>query len=237
MAMTVMLSLTARMRLARLMLVVNPRIDDAEWPDRIAELVAAGVDLVYLSTPAAGVEAVAGGLTRLEELLAGSGAIIALNRELAASQPGEADCIITGSSSRLANKVLGHKWTLYGQRVHDQHQLSAATRNSRVSLLTVGPTFLPRGAASAAPGTRLLRRAAEQLPDPAVGPAWFAVGGINERNLGEVFESGAYRIAVGSAILNSRHPERAATGLREQLDKLWKARTELTNLPLRVIGH
>ncbi|PID50909.1 MAG: hypothetical protein CR980_01165 [Propionibacteriales bacterium] len=235
--MTVMLSLTARMRLARLMLVVNPHADDADWPDRIAELVAAGVDFVYLTTPRAGVEAVAYGLDRLANSVAGSGALIAMNRELAAHQPGDADCIITGSSTGLADEALGHRWTLYGQRVHDRHQLSAAARNARVSLLTVGPTFLPRDAATAAPGTRLLRNAAERLPDPAAGPAWFAVGGINERNLDQVFDAGAYRIAVASAILNSRSPERAAARLRERLDELWSSRAELTNLPLKVVGH
>jgi thiamine-phosphate pyrophosphorylase len=46
---------------------------------------------------------------------------------------------------------------------------------------------------------------------------WFAIGGIDERNVGEVVEAGARRIVVVRAIREASDPEEAARRLRSAL--------------------
>ena len=46
---------------------------------------------------------------------------------------------------------------------------------------------------------------------------WFAIGGIDEANVGEVVEAGARRVVVVRAIRDAADPERAARSLREAL--------------------
>ncbi len=43
---------------------------------------------------------------------------------------------------------------------------------------------------------------------------WFAIGGIDETNAGEVVAAGAERIAVVRAITGAADPEKAAASLR-----------------------
>src|SRR5581483_11911028 len=46
---------------------------------------------------------------------------------------------------------------------------------------------------------------------------WFAIGGIDETNVGEVVAAGAQRVAVVRAITEAADPERAAAELRAAL--------------------
>ena len=48
-----------------------------------------------------------------------------------------------------------------------------------------------------------------------VGVPWFAIGGIDARNVDEVVAAGAARIVVVRAIAEAADPERAARALRE----------------------
>ena len=59
-----------------------------------------------------------------------------------------------------------------------------------------------------------MRWAAEHLTETP----WFAIGGIDAGNVGEVVEAGATRIVVVRAILEADDPEAAARALRSALD-------------------
>ena len=63
-------------------------------------------------------------------------------------------------------------------------------------------------------GLELLRAAAETLTIP-----WFAIGGIERGNVGEVANAGAPGIAVVRAIRDAEDPETAARLLRAALDR------------------
>ena len=63
-------------------------------------------------------------------------------------------------------------------------------------------------------GLELLRAAAETLTVP-----WFAIGGIDLANVGEVVAAGARGVAVVRAIRDARDPEAAARRLRSVLDR------------------
>jgi thiamine-phosphate pyrophosphorylase len=61
-------------------------------------------------------------------------------------------------------------------------------------------------------GLDLIRHAAEHARQP-----WFAIGGIDPSNVGEVVAAGAERVAVVRAICDAGDPERAAAELRAAL--------------------
>jgi thiamine-phosphate pyrophosphorylase len=63
-------------------------------------------------------------------------------------------------------------------------------------------------------GLELLRAAADRLTVP-----WFAIGGVELSNVGEVVDAGAPGIAVVRAIRDADDPEAAARELREALDR------------------
>jgi thiamine-phosphate pyrophosphorylase len=63
-------------------------------------------------------------------------------------------------------------------------------------------------------GSELLRAAATKLTVP-----WFAIGGIDLSNVGDVVAAGAPGVAVVRAIRDAEDPERAARLLRDALDR------------------
>ena len=80
--------------------------------------------------------------------------------------------------------------------------------------LGVGPVFTtPTKAEQPAAGLDLVRRAAARAERP-----WFAIGGIDRTNIGDVLEAGARWIAVVRAIGEADDPEGAASELREILE-------------------
>ena len=47
---------------------------------------------------------------------------------------------------------------------------------------------------------------------------WFAIGGINEANLGQVLEAGATRIVVVRAVTDARDPDSAVRTLLSRME-------------------
>ncbi len=77
----------------------------------------------------------------------------------------------------------------------------------------VGPVYATPTKEGRPPvGLELVRYAASHARQP-----WFAIGGIDETNVGEIVAAGAGRIAVVRAIGDSPGPERAAAMLRAAL--------------------
>ena len=96
-----------------------------------------------------------------------------------------------------------------GQSTHRPEQLDA----SEADYLGVGPVFrTPTKAGRPAVGLDYVRYAARHARRP-----WFAIGGIDESNVGDVVAAGAERIAVVRAITEAPDPERAAAALRAVL--------------------
>src|SRR5215218_5595743 len=102
---------------------------------------------------------------------------------------------------------------LIGLSTHSPEQFQAAL-GSEADELSVGPVWeTPTKAGRPAAGLDYVRYAAERGGDAA----WFAIGGIDASNVGEVVSAGARRIVVVRAIRDADDPERAAAGLREAL--------------------
>jgi thiamine-phosphate pyrophosphorylase len=100
---------------------------------------------------------------------------------------------------------------LIGLSTHSPRQFDAALR-SDADQLSVGPVWeTPTKAGRPAAGLDYVRYAAAN----GANAPWFAIGGIDAVNVGDVVAAGARRIVVVRAIRDAADPERAAADLRE----------------------
>lgn len=116
-------------------------------------------------------------------------------------------------SVRDARRILGATAHI-GVSTHDREQLEAAVL-SGASYLGVGPVYSSPTKEFAEPelaGLSFVSLASETTALP-----WFAIGGIDERNVDRVLEAGATRIAVSSAVVRAHSPRRATQRLKARL--------------------
>jgi thiamine-phosphate pyrophosphorylase len=95
---------------------------------------------------------------------------------------------------------------LIGLSTHSPEQFDTAL-GSPADQLSVGPVWeTPTKAGRPATGLEYVRHAAAHGGDRP----WFAIGGIDEGNVGEVVAAGARRIVVVRALRDAGDPEAAA---------------------------
>jgi thiamine-phosphate pyrophosphorylase len=105
---------------------------------------------------------------------------------------------------------------IVGLSTHSPAQADAADR-AGVDYFCVGPVHAtPTKAGRPAVGLEPVRHAARTATTP-----WFAIGGLNARNVGEVLEAGARRIVVVRAIAEADDPGAAARTLRRLIEEVW----------------
>jgi thiamine-phosphate pyrophosphorylase len=104
-----------------------------------------------------------------------------------------------------------------GLSTHSAEQIDAArsaTGDHRPDQISVGPVFeTPTKEGRPATGIELIEHAAAGPDDPP----WFAIGGLDAANVGEIAGAGASRIVVVRAIRDAPDPEAAARRLRAAL--------------------
>jgi thiamine-phosphate pyrophosphorylase len=108
-------------------------------------------------------------------------------------------------------EVNGSRPGILGRSTHAPEQALAVRDADYVSIGPVWPT--PTKPGRPATGLGYVGWAAANVDRP-----WFAIGGIDASNLGEVLAAGATRIVVVRAITEAADPEAAARELREALD-------------------
>jgi thiamine-phosphate pyrophosphorylase len=102
---------------------------------------------------------------------------------------------------------------LVGLSTHSPEQFDAAL-SSEADQISVGPVWeTPTKQGRPAAGLAYVRHAAERGGERP----WFAIGGIDAGNVGEVVAAGARRIVVVRAIRDSADPEAAARELAAAL--------------------
>ena len=99
-----------------------------------------------------------------------------------------------------------------GLSTHSPEQLDAALA-SGADYLSVGPIWeTPTKAGRPAAGLEYVRYAAVHATKP-----WFAIGGIDQQNLGEAIAAGARRAVVVRAIRDADDPRAVASALKSRL--------------------
>jgi thiamine-phosphate pyrophosphorylase len=111
-----------------------------------------------------------------------------------------------------ARRIVGPD-AIIGLSTHSREQIEAAGAQP-VNYISVGPIWeTPTKEGRPATGLELIRTAAEAAHLP-----WFAIGGIDTGNVGEVVGAGAERVCVVRAIRDAADPRAAATALFGAVD-------------------
>lgn len=174
---------------------------------------AGGVDVVQLRDKALDDDALLA-LTRTARRLCDElGLLLIVNDRPRVARLGEADGVHVGQDDEAVAAVreqVGPEM-LIGLSTHTPAQVDAAVG---VDYIGVGPVHTtPTKPGRPAVGTPLVRYAAAHATVP-----FFAIGGLDETNVGAVVEAGARRIAVVRAIAEAADPRAAARRLRDALE-------------------
>jgi len=111
-----------------------------------------------------------------------------------------------------ARQIIGPD-AIIGLSTHSRQQIEAASEEP-VDYISVGPIWeTPTKEGRPATGLELIRTAAEVSTKP-----WFAIGGIDTENVGEVVDAGAERLCIVRAIRDAEDPRAATKLLFEAVD-------------------
>jgi thiamine-phosphate pyrophosphorylase len=208
----------ARLAAARLYLVCpegRGAHAEGELPELVREAVAGGVDVVQLREKQLGDDELAAVANAMRALCERIGALLIVNdRPLVAREAG-AHGVHVGQDDMAvaeARELLGPDM-LIGLSTHAAEEVEAESARA-ADYIAVGPVHeTPTKPGRPAVGVELVRYAATRAPKP-----FFAIGGLDAGNLGEVLEAGARRAVVLRAIADAEDPGAAARELRGLLD-------------------
>jgi thiamine-phosphate pyrophosphorylase len=212
----------ARLAAARLYLVCDANPGGRALPEVIRPAIAGGVDVVQLREKELGDEELVAVANAAHALCERLGALLIVNdRPLVARESG-ADGLHVGQDDMAvaeARTIVGQD-LLIGLSTHAPGEIDAAQPAAEdgrplIDYIGVGPVHeTPTKAGRPAVGVQLVEYAAEHAAVP-----FFAIGGLDASNLGDVLDAGATRIVVLRAIADAEDPQAAAEALRSQLDE------------------
>lgn len=211
--MTALITLTTRLRLARLALVVPPEVAGPA----AADFAAAGADLIISSTGDRSVERAAADHAAARRRLFGLPALLAVDRADVAAAA-HADVVHLGRASVAAAEARPHRFALVGARLTGAADL-ARLGGDDLDYGFVGPAIVHGSV-----GTEV-RAAVSALPPLALPahPVWFAAGGVTPETVGAVLAAGARRVAVSSAVFAAADPLEATRALADAVAAAWEA--------------
>jgi thiamine-phosphate pyrophosphorylase len=196
-----------RLQSARLYLVCGAREDGF-----IESALRGGVDVVQLRLKGAADEEIVARGRRYAALCAAHGALFVLNDRPDLALEAGADGVHVGQDDApvaVARELVGQE-RLVGLSTHTFAQVDAAREMDYIGVGPVHETPTKPGRPSV--GLELVAYAAAHATVP-----FFAIGGLNERNVASVVGAGARRIAVVRALTESADPEAVARRLRRTL--------------------
>jgi thiamine-phosphate pyrophosphorylase len=211
-----MTDLRARLAQARLYLCVDARERQGDLPAFLDAVLGSGVDVVQLRQK--GLEA-AQELAFLEvfrDRAAKHGALFAVNDRADLAYAAGADVLHLGQDDLpvpVARQIIG-PGPVIGRSSHAEAEAAAAATEPGVDYFCTGPVWpTPTKPGRPAPGLPLVRyTSALATPRP-----WFAIGGIDLTNLGQVLEAGARRVVVVRALTDAVDPAAAAAEFARRL--------------------
>jgi thiamine-phosphate pyrophosphorylase len=172
---------------------------------------AGGVDLFQLRDKEASDDELLGAAHDARERCHAAGALFLLNDRPDLATACGADGVHVGQDDMpvaRARAIVGPD-AIVGLSTHSIEQAQAGS-GSGADYIAVGPVHAtPTKEGRPAIGVEPVRYAAAHIAVP-----WFAIGGIDAANVGEVVNAGAQRIVVVRAIADADDPEAAARALR-----------------------
>jgi thiamine-phosphate pyrophosphorylase len=201
-----------RLATARLYLVCDAR--SREW---LRAALRGGVDLVQLRDKTLDDAGLIAAAREFRAAADEAGALFILNDRPDLVEACGADGVHVGQDdepSSTARAAVGHD-RIVGRSTHAPDQADAADADPDVDYLAVGPVH----ATPTKPGRPAAGLAYVEYAARTVGKPWFAIGGLDATNVGEVVARGARRIVVVRAITEADDPEAAARALRNRLEE------------------
>lgn len=210
-----------RLAAARLYLVCDSLPGGRGLEDFLPAVIAGGVEIVQLRIkdldPRGNADdrlMVLEAADHAAELCAEHGALFVLNDFPELAVEVDADGAHVGQEDMpvaRAREIVGPDM-LIGLSTHTPEEIDAVTP-ALVDYIGVGPVHAtPTKPGRRAVGVGLVRYAATHASVP-----FFAIGGLDAQNAGEVLDAGASRVCVLRAVASAESPERAARRLRELL--------------------
>lgn len=200
-----------RLETARLYFVVGAEASDA----LLHAALAGGCDLLQLRDHEASDDELLSAAERFRDACDAHDALFVVNDRPDLALQSGADGVHVGQDDLPVNAVrrLMGPDAVIGLSTHSPEQFDAGLA-SEADYLSVGPVWeTPTKAGRPAAGLDLLRHAATVATKP-----FFAIGGIDESNIGEVVAAGASRAVVVRAIRDAADPRAAAAALRSTLE-------------------
>lgn len=209
-------SLRERLGGARLYLCTDARRDKGDLAAFLDAALAGGVDIVQLRDKGLEARQELEALEVMREACDRHGALMAVNDRADIARAAGADVLHLGQNDLpvpYARQIIG-EGPLIGRSNNNADVAAASAKEPGTDYFCVGPTWAtPTKPGRPAAGLDLVRRAAEL----AEGRPWFAIGGIDVQNIGEVLEAGAHRVVVVRAITEAEDPRAAAKELKRRL--------------------
>jgi thiamine-phosphate pyrophosphorylase len=174
-----------------------------------------GVDVLQLREKEAADDEILRAAELFRRVCDDHGALFVLNDRPDLAVEAGADGVHVGQEDDGVESVreLVGEGMLIGLSTHSPEQLEAGLETD-ADYVCVGPVYAtPTKPDYAEVGLDLVRRAAATADRP-----WFAIGGIDTSNVGEVAAAGAERVVVVRAIRDAPDPREAARALRHGLE-------------------
>jgi thiamine-phosphate pyrophosphorylase len=175
-----------------------------------------GVDVIQLRDKALADEALIAAAAEFRAAADAHGALFVLNDrpDLVAACGADGVHVGQDDATPAAARELAGADAIVGRSTHEPMQAEAAGADPDVDYLAVGPVHAtPTKPGRPAAGLDYVEYAARHVAKP-----WFAIGGLDAGNVGELVERGARAIVVVRAITEAADPEAAARELRAALE-------------------
>jgi thiamine-phosphate pyrophosphorylase len=204
----------ARLRRARLYLVLGATPSRHSLPDLVRAAAAGGVDVVQLREKLLADDELAAVAHATQALCSRLDVLFVVNDRPAVAAEVGADGVHIGQDDLApaqVREIVGDA-AIVGLSTHAPAEIDAADPGL-VDYIGVGPVHeTPTKPGRPAVGPELVRYAVEHARVP-----FFAIGGLDAGNIDEVLAAGARRVCVLRAIADAEDPEAAARELAERL--------------------
>ncbi|MCX4822496.1 thiamine phosphate synthase [Streptomyces sp. NBC_01142] len=201
---------------ARLYLCTDARRRQGDLPGFLDAVLASGVDIVQLRDKGMEAGEELEHLQVFADACRRHGKLLAVNDRADVAHAIGSGVLHLGQGDlpvRAARAILGDD-VVIGRSTHGESEVDAAVAEPGVDYFCTGPCWpTPTKPGRYAPGLGLVRYAASL----ATERPWFAIGGIDERNLDEVLDAGARRIVVVRAITEAADPAAATADLAKRV--------------------
>jgi thiamine-phosphate pyrophosphorylase len=209
-------SLRTRLDRARLYLCTDARERQGDLPEFLDTVLAHGVDIVQLRQKGLEARQEVEYLSVFREACDRHGALLAVNDRADVAYAVQPDILHLGQDDLpvpAARGILGED-ILIGRSTHSGEQAAAAAVEPGVDYFCAGPIWqTPTKAGRPAAGPKLI----EYVAAHRAARPWFAIGGIDLANIGQVIAWGARRAVVVRAITEATDPGTAAAALARRL--------------------